>query len=56
MSFSSGAGEERMIHAGEVGFAPSAFSRGAHVVLMLTPHDGPQIVYVFNDDELTTLR
>jgi hypothetical protein len=56
MSFSNGTGEERMIHAGEVGFAPSAFSPGAHVVLTLTPHDGPAIVYVFNDDELTTLR
>ena len=56
MSFSSGAGEERMIHAGDVGFAPSAFSPGAHVVLTLTPHDRSPIVHAFNDDELTTLR
>jgi len=56
MRFSSGTGEERMIHAGEVGFAPAAFSPGGDVVLTLTPRGGPPIVHAFSEDELGTLK
>jgi hypothetical protein len=56
MRFSSGTGEERMIHAGEVGFAPAAFSPGGGVVLTLTPRGGAPIVHAFSEDELGTLK
>lgn len=56
MTFSNGAGEEGMIHAGEVQFAPSAFLPGAPVLLTLAPTGSPSIVYTFDDAELATLR
>jgi hypothetical protein len=56
MSFSSGTGEEAVIHAGEVGFPLSAFSPGGAVVLTLTPRRGNPIVHAFSDDELNTLK
>ena len=56
MRFSSGTGEERTIHAGEVGFAPAAFSRGGTVVLTLNPPAGQPIVHAFSEDELGTLK
>ena len=56
MRFSSGTGEERMIHAGEVGFAAAAFSPGGDVVLTLTPRGGHPIVHAFSEDELGTLK
>ena len=56
MRFSSGTGEERTIHSGEVGFAPAAFSPGGTVVLTLNPQGGQPIVHAFSDDELGTLK
>ena len=56
MRFSSGTAEERLIHAGEVGFVPTAFSPGGEVALTLTPRTGNPIIYAFSADELGTLR
>jgi hypothetical protein len=56
MRFSSGTGEEGVLHAGEVGFPTSAFALGAAVVMTLTPHGADPIVHAFSDDELTTLK
>jgi hypothetical protein len=56
MRFSNGTGEERTIHAGEVGFAPAAFSPGGTVVLTLNPRAGQPIVHAFSEDELGTLK
>jgi hypothetical protein len=56
MRFSSGTGEERAIHAGEVGFSAAAFSPGGHVVLTLTPRSGNPIVHAFSEDQLGTLK
>ena len=56
MRFSSGTGEERAIHAGEVGFAATAFSPGGDVVLTLTPASGNPIVHAFSEDELGTMK
>jgi hypothetical protein len=56
MRFSNGTGDEGVLHAGEIGFSPSAFLPGATTVLTLTPRDGDPIVHGFSDDELGTLR
>jgi hypothetical protein len=56
MTFSNGTGDEGVIHAGEVHFAPSAFSPGGTVVLTLAPRSVASIVYTFGDAELSTLR
>jgi hypothetical protein len=56
MRFSSGAGEEGILHAGDVSFSPSAFAPGGTVVVMLTPRGAEPIVRRFSDDELTTLK
>src|SRR5262245_8039091 len=56
MRFSNGTGEERLIHAGEVGFAPSASSPGAAVVLTLSPQAADPIIHTFSNSELETLR
>lgn len=56
MRFSSGTGEEGVLHAGEVGFPTSAFVPGATVVMTLTLHGADPIVHAFNDDELKTMK
>jgi hypothetical protein len=56
MRFLSGTGEEGVLHAGDVGFAPSAFAPGGAVVMTLTRRDADSIVHVFSDDELNTLK
>jgi len=56
MRFSSGSGEEGVLHAGDLGFAPSAFAPGGAVVMRLTRRDADSIVHVFSDDELNTLK
>jgi hypothetical protein len=56
MHFSSGTGDEGVLHAGEVGFSSPAFLPGSKVVLTLTPRGGNPIVYAFSDDELRTLK
>jgi hypothetical protein len=56
MRFSSGTGEEGVLHAGEIGFPPSAFAPGGAVVMTLTPHDAAPIIHAFSDDELETMK
>ncbi|HEX7794669.1 MAG TPA: hypothetical protein VF456_09980 [Vicinamibacterales bacterium] len=56
MRFSNGTGEEGVLHAGDVGFTPTAFAPGGAVVITLTRHDADSIVHVFSDDELNTLK
>jgi hypothetical protein len=56
MRFSSGTGEEGVLHAGEIGFPPSAFSPGADVVLRLIARGATPIVHPFTDSELSTLK
>jgi len=56
MRFSSGSGEEGVLHAGNVSFAPSAVAPGGAVVMRLTRRDADSIVHVFSDDELNTLK
>jgi hypothetical protein len=56
MRFSSGTGQEGVLHAGDVGFPPSAFAPGGTVVMTLTPHGADPIVHAFSDDELQTLK
>jgi hypothetical protein len=56
MTFSSGTGDERVLHAGDMHFAASAFSSGGKVVLTLAPHGRDPILYAFSDEELSSLR
>ena len=56
MRFSSGTGDEAVLHAGEVGYPPEALLPGATVILTLAPRVGDPIVHAFSDDELTTLK
>jgi hypothetical protein len=56
MRFSSGTGEEGVLHAGDVGFTPSASAPGGAVVMTLTRRDADSIVHVFSDDDLNTLK
>ena len=56
MRFSSGTGDEAVLHAGEVGFSLEALLPGAKVVLTLAPRVGDPIVHPFSDDELRTLK
>jgi len=54
--FSNGAGQEGVIHAGEIGFPPSAFAPGSTVLLTLVPRGGNPMIHAFTDDELRGLR
>jgi hypothetical protein len=56
MTFSDGAGGERVFHAGEVHFAPSAFASAADVRLTLRVTGGEPTVYTFADAELRAIR
>jgi hypothetical protein len=56
MRFSSGTGEEGVLHAGDVGFPPSAFAPGATVVMTLMPKGADPLIHRFTDDELSALK
>jgi hypothetical protein len=56
MRFSSGTGEEGVLHAGEVWFPTSAFVPAATIVMTLIVHGADPIVHTFNDDELKTMK
>ena len=56
MTFADGTGNQSVLHAGELHFAPSAFAPRARVVLALRPREGAAIEYVFNEEQLRTLK
>jgi hypothetical protein len=56
MRFSSGTGEEGVLHAGDISFPTATFSTGARVAVTLTPHLSDPIVRTFTDYELSTLK
>jgi hypothetical protein len=56
MTFANGAGEEGVLHAGDVHFPAAAFAPGARVTLTIRAgKDGP-FEYTFTDGELATLK
>jgi hypothetical protein len=56
MTFADGTGNQSVLHAGDIYFAPSAFAPGARVVLTLRPREGNAIEYAFSDEQLRTLK
>ncbi len=56
MTFSNGAGDQGVLHAGDVHFPPTAFAPGGPVTLTLHPREGDPFVYAFSEAELATLK
>ena len=56
MTFSNGAGDQGVLHAGEVHFPATALAPGARVTLTVRPRDGEGFQYAFSDAELATLK
>jgi hypothetical protein len=56
MTFTNGAGESRMLRAGEVHYPAAAFTPGATVVLTLRVASAEPFVYTFADTELAILK
>ena len=56
MTFTNGAGDQGVLHAGDVHFPPAALAPGAQVTLTVRPRDGEPFVYAFSETELASLK
>jgi hypothetical protein len=56
MTFTNGAGDTAVMHAGEVRFPMSAFVPGATVTVSAIPRTGEPFAVTLDDSQLQTLK